>query len=165
MIDVRPVTLADVPGLRDCVGAVAQERRFLAFTQPFSLQETALFVARIVDHGYVQYVADEAGSIVGWCDVTPKAGQAHAHVGVLGMGVLQERRGKGLGTRLMQSALDAARASWEQIELSVYESNRYAQALYRRFGFVERGRWPDGRKVDGVYDDVILMSLSLRGRP
>jgi RimJ/RimL family protein N-acetyltransferase len=41
----------------------------------------------------------------------------------------------------------------------VYASNDAAQALYRRFGFVERGRWPRGRKVDGAYDDVILMSL------
>jgi ribosomal protein S18 acetylase RimI-like enzyme len=164
-IDVRPVTLGDAPGVRECVGRVAGERRFLAVTSAFSLQETALYIARIIDHDYVQYVADDRGSIVGWCDVTPKAGHVHAHVGVLGMGVLEGWRGHGLGTRLMQSALDASRKRWEQVELSVYETNRYAQALYRHFGFVERGRWPNGRKVDGVYEDVILMSAQLNRKP
>jgi putative acetyltransferase len=158
-IEVRPVTLGDVPGVRDCVGQVAAERRSLAVTQPFTLQETALFVARIVDGGHVQFVADDGARIVGWCDVVPKRGNVYAHVGELGMGVRDGWRGRGLGSRLMGAALDAARSRWEQVELSVYASNDAAQALYRRFGFVERGRWPRGRKVDGAYDDVILMSL------
>ena len=165
IIDVRPVTLGDVSGVRDCVGRVAEEKRFLAVTSPFTLQESALYIARIVDLGYVSYVADDAGRIVGWCDIMPKMGHVHAHVGILGMGVLEDLRGRGLGTRLMRASLESARERWEQVELSVYGSNRYAQQLYRRFGFVERGRFPRGRKVDGVYDDVILMSLDLDRKP
>ena len=160
-IAVRPVAFGDIAGLRDCVGAVTLERRFLAFTRPFSLQETALYVARIIDNGYVQYVADDAGRIVGWCDVTPKAGHVHAHVGELGMGVAEGWRGRGLGSRLIDASLKSARQRWEQVHLSVYATNANAQRLYRRFGFVERGRWPRGRKVGGDYDDVILMTLEL----
>jgi ribosomal protein S18 acetylase RimI-like enzyme len=156
---IRPVTLADIAGLRECVGAIAQERRFLAVTQPFTLQETALFVASIVDNGFVQYVADDDGRLVGWCDVTGKRGHVHAHVGVLGMGVLDTHRGQGLGARLMQATLAAARERFEQVELSVYGANTAAQALYRRFEFVECGRYAGGFKVDDRYDDVILMSL------
>lgn len=159
-IAVRPVTLGDVTGLRDCVGEVARERRFLAVTEPFSLQESALFVAGIIDHGYVQYVADDGGRIVGWCDVMAKRGHVHAHVGVLGMGILQRYRGRGLGSRLIDAALLDARRRFEQVELSVYASNAAAQALYRRSGFVECGRYPRGFKVGDRYDDVILMVTS-----
>ncbi|HVE49536.1 MAG TPA: GNAT family N-acetyltransferase [Casimicrobiaceae bacterium] len=158
-VAIRPVTLADVPGVRECVGAVAQEKRYLAVTQPFSLQETALFIARIIEQGFVHHVADDEGQIVGWCDVAAKMGHVHAHVGVLGMGVRDGWRGRGIGTRLLRSVLDSARKRFEQIELSVYATNSVAHALYRKAGFVERGRWPKGRKVDGVHDDVVLMSL------
>lgn len=160
---VRPVTLGDVPGVRDCVGAVAGEHRYLAVTRPFSLQETALYVARIVEAGHPYFVADDAGDVVGWCDVVPKMGHVHAHVGVLGMGLREGHRGRGLGSRLIDATLRAARERFEQVELSVYETNANAQRLYRKFGFVERGRWPRGRKVDGVADDVILMSLLFDG--
>jgi ribosomal protein S18 acetylase RimI-like enzyme len=156
---VRPVTLGDVPGVRDCVGAVAAERMYLAVTRPFSLQETALYVARIVEASHAYFVADDGEAIVGWCDVVPKMGHVHAHVGVLGMGVRDGHRGQGLGSRLIEATLDVARERFEQVELSVYETNANAQRLYRKFGFVERGRWPRGRKVDGVCDDVILMSV------
>jgi ribosomal protein S18 acetylase RimI-like enzyme len=162
-VTVRTVTLGDVPGLRECVGAIAQERRYLAVTQPFTLQESALFVAGAIDRGDVQYVANDGGRIVGWCDVTPKRGHVHAHVGVLGMGVAAAFRGRGIGTRLIETALRAARARFEQVELSVYATNGPAQALYRKAGFAECGRYPRGFKVDGRYDDVILMSLTFEG--
>jgi putative acetyltransferase len=59
----------------------------------------------------------------------PKMGHVHAHVGVLGMGVLAEARGRGIGRSLMQAALAAARERFEQVELSVYASNARAHAL------------------------------------
>jgi ribosomal protein S18 acetylase RimI-like enzyme len=163
-IAIRPVTLGDIPGLRDCVGRIAEERRFLAVTQPFTLQESALFVAGVIDRGDVQYVADEGGRIVGWCDVVAKRGHVHAHVGVLGMGVLAAYRRRGVGTRLIEAALRAARDRFEQVELSVYSANGAAQSLYRNAGFSECGRYPRGFKVDGRYDDVILMSLAFEVR-
>ena len=49
----------------------------------------------------------------------------------------------------------------EKIELQVYASNRPARALYRKFGFAQEGRRIRARKLDGKYDDVILMGKLL----
>jgi ribosomal protein S18 acetylase RimI-like enzyme len=155
------VALGDTASVRECVGAVALERRFLAFTKPFSFVETAFYIARVVDAGHPYFVAIEGTHVIGWCDVTPSRGDVHAHVGVLGMGVLKDWRGRGIGRRLIERTVDAARVHFEQVDLHVYASNAPARALYASIGFIEQGRKRNGRKLDGVYDDDIVMTRFL----
>ena len=156
---VRPITLADVTGFRSCVGAVMRERKFLAYLEPFPLAETAAFVAGNIDKGNPQFVAEDAGRIVGWCDVCRETVPTYAHEGMLGMGVAEDYRGHGLGERLIRATLDAARgAGIERVSLSVYASNTRAAALYRKIGFAREGTRVRGRKLDGAYDDVHMMA-------
>ena len=140
------------------MNAVAAERKYLAFLEPFSLEQMSAFVAANVAQRNPHFVADDAGRVVGWCDVRREPAQAYAHVGLLGMGVLPEYRGRGLGEQLIRSALEAStQAGFEKIELSVYATNPRARALYEKVGFVLEGTKARGRKVDGVYDDVHIM--------
>ena len=84
----------------------------------------------------------------------------YAHEGMLGMGLLPDYRGHGLGERLIRAALDAAtRAGFERVSLSVYASNTRAMALYRKVGFVLEGTRVRGRKLDGAYDDIHMMAF------
>ena len=69
------------------------------------------------------------------------------------------QRGKGLGTQMMKACFDgAARIGLERIELQVYASNKGAIALYRKFGFVTEGTKIRARKLDGHYDDIVIMA-------
>jgi ribosomal protein S18 acetylase RimI-like enzyme len=140
------------------VGAVMKEREYLAFQQPFSLAQTAAFVASNIENGNPQVVADDGGRIVGWCDVRREPIPIYAHEGVLGMGLLPDYRGRGLGKRLLRTALDAARVTgFERVSLTVYGRNTRAAALYHKVGFVMEGSRLRGKKLDGVYDDVHMM--------
>jgi ribosomal protein S18 acetylase RimI-like enzyme len=78
-----------------------------------------------------------ANTVVGWCDVLPnRARIVYAHCGTLGIGLLPEFRGKGIGRKLMQRAIDAAfEFGITRIELTVRESNVNAIALYKSSGF------------------------------
>ena len=155
---VRPIGIADIDGFRACVGAIMREREYLAYVEPFPLVQTAAFVAANIETGNPQFVADDGGRIVGWCDIRRETVPLYAHEGILGMGVLAEYRGRGLGERLLRAALDAARtASFERVSLSVYGRNTRAAALYRKVGFVMEGTRVRGKKLDGVYDDVHMM--------
>jgi RimJ/RimL family protein N-acetyltransferase len=78
------------------------------------------------------------------------------------MGLLEPYRGRGIGERLIRSAIEAARtAGIERIELSVYGRNARAMALYRKVGFALEGTRIRGKKLDGDYDDVHMMGLLL----
>lgn len=76
---------------------------------------------------------------------------------------LPEARGKGLGTRLLQQALDlAAKANLPSVSLRVFSANEGAIRLYKRFGF----RLVDERPVTAhpdinVTGSVYLMSYRL----
>ena len=157
---VRPIALGDVEGFRACVDAVMKERRWLAYVEAFSLSRTAAFVAGNLESGNPQYVADDGGRIVGWCDVCRESIPTYAHCGMLGMGVLPPYRGRGVGARLLAATLAAARErGFERVELSVYAHNTAAQALYRRAGFAHEGTRVRGRKLDGEYADIHMMGL------
>ena len=156
---VRPVGLADSSSLRECVAAVMRERRYLAFTEPFSLEQTTAFVAANLQARNPHWVAVDEKRVVGWCDIRREPIPVYAHCAMLGMGVLDDYRRRGIGERLLRAALaDAKAQAIERIELSVYAQNAHAQALYRKVGFLHEGTRTRGKKLDGAYDDVHLMA-------
>ena len=163
MSEVRIVATGDehVEGFNRCVDAVARERRWLALLEAPPLEASREFVHDVIERGGVHLVAvDATERVVGWCDIARYQREGFRHSGMLGIGLLAEHRGKGLGERLARAALDAARAiGIERVELGVYATNERAIALYERLGFEREGvrrRW---RKLDGVYDDDVVMAV------
>lgn len=119
------------------------------------------FVAGIREANGVHLIAvDESGEVVGWCDVVRFQLEGFRHVGRLGMGLVQQARGTGLGRRLVEATLKSARdRGVERVQLDVFASNVRAIKLYQNLGFVTEGRQRRARKLDGEYDDLILMAL------
>jgi ribosomal protein S18 acetylase RimI-like enzyme len=97
---------------------------------------------------------------VGWCDIVRNPYEGFRHVGRLGMGLLPDYRRRGVGRQLAGQAIEAARQiGIERIELEVFASNTVAIALYRALGFVTEGTKRRARKLDGEYDDNVVMAL------
>jgi ribosomal protein S18 acetylase RimI-like enzyme len=163
MIDIRQISVADAPLFREALDAVCRERKYLAAMEAPSLDRATTFVEANVKAGFPQFVAEADGKIVGWCDAIPgDMDSGTEHIGRLGMGVLKDYRGRGIGRRLLEATIERARSmGLEKIELSVYSSNTAAIDLYRKFGFQDEGLKRRGRWVDGLYDDVLLMALFL----
>jgi RimJ/RimL family protein N-acetyltransferase len=85
---------------------------------------------------------------------------SHAHAGKLGMGIVSAYRGRGLGRRLIETTLHAARdAGIERVELSVHADNSRAVALYEKVGFVREGLARNSVRIDGRYKDAIHMAF------
>ena len=83
----------------------------------------------------------------------------YRHRAYVGISIEQKYWGGGLGSYLMQLAIDQARANgFEQLELGVYSDNRRAIHLYEKFGFERYGIQPRAFKLkDGTYRDEIIM--------
>lgn len=103
----------------------------------------------------------EAGELVGGAGLHPVgASPRRRHAMSLGMQVRPAWQRRGVGTTLLGALCDYA-DHWLgllRLELEVYADNHRAQALYRRFGFVEEGRHRCDTLRDGVYVDSLSMA-------
>ena len=82
------------------------------------------------------------------------------HVGEIGMAVRDDWQGKGVGTALMEAALDLA-DNWlnlTRIELEVYTDNTAGIALYKKFGFKVEGTHRRFAFRNGEYVDAYSMA-------
>ncbi|WP_338371301.1 GNAT family N-acetyltransferase [Treponema bryantii] len=85
------------------------------------------------------------------------------HRAELGISVLKEFWGLGLGKALMNACIQCAKkAGYKQLELNVVAENERAVALYKSFGFVEFGRNPKGfnSRTSG-FQELVYMLLEL----
>jgi len=82
------------------------------------------------------------------------------HAAEIGMAVRDDWQGKGVGSALMQAAVDLA-DKWlniSRLELEVYTDNEPAARLYKKFGFVIEGTLIRFAYRDGQYVDAYTMA-------
>ncbi|HEY0255423.1 MAG TPA: GNAT family N-acetyltransferase [Kofleriaceae bacterium] len=104
-------------------------------------------------------VAERDGELLGELTIraiSPR--RAVAHVASLGMSVRADARGQGVGTALLESAIEWAKtAGIIRIELYVYARNAPAIALYEKAGFVTEGtRRAFIKEGDEFLDDLVM---------
>lgn len=160
-IVIRQITEADIPAFHSALDSVARERLYLARTTAPPLESTTEFVRDNIAANKPQFVACLGERVVGWCDISRgRAEIGRSHVGTLGMGVVRDYRGQGIGEKLMRTTVAAAIAQGvKRIELEVRTGNTAAIALYKKVGFELEGTRRAAGFQDGAYYDLHHMSL------
>ena len=88
-----------------------------------------------------------------------------AHEGVLGISIAKEYRRQGIGKKLIKLVIDEAIKNLPQariITLGVFGNNPLAMGMYKKFGFKEFGKLPEGILYKGQYVDHIYMYKKVR---
>jgi RimJ/RimL family protein N-acetyltransferase len=164
-ITIVPIAAEHIEAFHRMLDAVARERKYLAFLEAPPLEQTRAFIMNNIAKNHIQLVGLAGSELVGWCDVLPKDRPIHAHIGILGIGLLPAFRGKGAGAALMHAVLqETRRRGYTRIELAVRAENKRAITLYEKFGFKREGECRDAVFVDGRYEDLIMMAIVDRSR-
>ena len=159
MPEIRNIEIDDVPEFREALDSVAKERKYLLTLEAPSIERIEKFVSNNLSKGYPQVVAVENKRIVGWADFVPEEKESLRHSAHLGMGVVQEFRGNGIGKALLESVYESAMEyGFERLELEVFSNNERAIKLYEKFGFVLEGIKVNARKIDGEYQNAHIMA-------
>jgi ribosomal protein S18 acetylase RimI-like enzyme len=158
---IEKITEADIDGFRHAVDIVSREKKYLNFIEAPPLEKSRAFVLDNIAKNYPHFVAHADEKVVGWCDINPKISRPTTiHVGELGIGLLPDYRGRGIGRKLMETTIKAGKEyGLTRIQLGVHADNLNALKLYQSLGFEIEGLHKKSIKIDGVYKDDYTMAL------
>lgn len=111
--------------------------------------------------GYFSLVACVEQEVVGQLGLqTFSSRPRRRHAGQIGMAVRDDWQGRGVGSALMQAAIDLA-DKWlnlMRLELEVFVDNEPAIRLYEKFGFKIEGTLVNFAFREGQYVDTYFMA-------
>jgi RimJ/RimL family protein N-acetyltransferase len=162
---VRPARPTDAQGLTELGNAVGSEPGgWLVTTNGWreaADERRYLRAIRRYPNAAV-YVAEDEGEIVGRLSVARDQHPASSHVADVGLMVAASHRRRGIGTALLDAAVQWGReAGVRKLELHVFPWNSAAIALYERYGFVKEGYRRGHYRRGDEYVDAILMAYEL----
>ena len=157
---VRRVTEDDLEAFVGILAAVAEEGQWIASEAPVDVPRRVADLRTRMAGGDMLFLLEEDGRVLG-------GGSLHASlqrgVAMLGMALLADARGRGLGRRLLEAMIEQARENGiARIDLEVFPHNERAIALYETAGFqAEELRREHLLRRDGSRKDVLAMSLKV----
>jgi len=181
-IQAGQATITIRSGLPDDAEALLQGRREEAGASPHlvtqldeiteSVEEQAEWIRKRTDDPNEIFIVAEATRATDTRLIGSLALDVHNrrrlhHRAEFGVTVLKDWRGLGIGTALIQTALDYCRESpnIEILALGVFHTNTKAIALYERLGFTREGADIDYFKVGpNDYADNVIMTKRVKPR-
>lgn len=138
MVSIRTATSRDAASLNSALKALS---RYLGDTH----RATDADLGSALEEGLVHaLIAEEDGIVLGavLVSATFSTVQGCAGAYVSDLWVEESHRDQGLGTGLLEAALEHGRGSWgaQFVSLVVYDENEHAYGFYRSLGFEDHGR-------------------------
>ncbi len=145
------------------IGAETDNLSFGAEGFPISVDEEAEYIRSILkDKKSCSFFTWKNGEIVGDVSLSGLPRRMN-HRAELGLTVLKSEWNKGLGSQLLQKAIEFAKSNdIKIINLEVRSDNLRAIHVYEKFGFRKIGTSPAYFKIADLYIDFDIMYLDLR---
>lgn len=164
-IIIREAIKSDAKNLVAYVDKISSQSDFLTFGPgEFNIsvgQEEAFIESLSTQENALLLVAESEGEIIGNLSFSGGPRPRIAHVGELGISVLAEYWGHGIGTKLMEHLIQWAKESKtiRKVNLRVRSDNHNAIQLYKKLGFIEEGLLTRDFFVNETFYDALSMGL------
>lgn len=160
---IRTARQADLSGLVGIIRQVANEGSYIeAETVADLIDYEEILLRNNSAESRMFFVATVEEQVVGWVHLDlPQTGKLR-HTAKLTVGVLDEYRGGGIGTTLLEKGSTWARENdFEKLYNSVPATNEEARNFLETHGWHTEATREDHYKIDGEYVDEVMMARSL----
>ncbi len=162
---IRPIQIADRVVLQKNIQSVCDENIYLMTNEFIITEEWQRILENAVDeqNRRLLLVSEINGKAVGHLRLFPEwFGPKGSHVGQIGMALIKEFRNQGIGSELLNYAINWAKfVGLKKLTASIFASNERALNLFEKFSFIQEGRKVKQFFVDGGYIDEILYARFL----
>jgi len=157
MLTIRDAVLADAAAIAEIYNQGIAERGATFETEPRTAAEIE---ARLRDQDrYPMIVAEEDGRVIGWAGASSyRPRDCYAGIGEVSVYLDRAARGRGVGRRLLEALVVAARGHgyWKLVS-RVFPFNSASRAVCRACGFREVGTYEKHGRLDGRWLDVVIV--------
>lgn len=163
----RALEMSDLKESREHINKLIAEKAYIAMQKKVSMKREKEWIknelSRIKKGEELTIVALVDNKFSGLAKVWKHPTDANKHVSEIAIG-FSANRGIGLGTRMMQALEEAAKNYFksEVLIIKCFEDNAVAQSLYKKMGFIERGRIPKAVNHYGKYMNELILSKELK---
>ena len=160
---IRPARATDLPAIVAIYNSTIESRASTADLAPVSVASRQAWFAAHHGNRPLYVVEDTDGTIAAWgsfSDYYPRA--AYRISAEISIYVAPERRGNGLGRKLLQEMLQRAPALGIKNVLAViFAHNAASIALLQSQGFVEWGRLPQVCDLQTRLADIVILGKAV----
>ncbi|RXJ04552.1 N-acetyltransferase [Anaerobacillus alkaliphilus] len=165
-MNIREVTPSDAENLINLIKEVESQSTYMLMgagerkTTPEQQQRQLEQIEK--QSNATVFVAEEEGNLVGYMFAIGGTANRTKHSAYLVIGILEQYRGRGIGTSLFKRLDEwALKNNLLRLELSVVTENEAGLALYKKSGFEIEGMKRQSLKIGQDFYDEYLMSKLL----
>ncbi|CAM3523251.1 GNAT family N-acetyltransferase [Paenibacillus lupini] len=160
---IRDAGLADLPRIVEIYNSTIASRQVTADLEPVTVESRMRWYDEHSPDFRPLWVLEDEGNMIAWLSFQSFYGRpAYNATAEVSIYIDQEHRARGIGSFLIQKALEAAPGLGLRTLLGfVFGHNEPSLALLRKFGFEEWANLPKVAELDGVERDLIIVGRKL----
>lgn len=162
----RVAQARDAKAIIGLLNEVAQDSPYLTLAEDgieTTVEEQVALIQRYNEsNNSIMFLAESDDQIVGMATVYPIDNNRQSHVGEIGVSIVREYWGYGIGSILTEELIEFARQSrMKVLTLEVVTENRRAIKLYEKYGFNIVGTLSKRLRHNYHYFDTYVMELMI----
>ena len=149
--------------MREIFNEVLRNSNSIYREEEVTLEERYAWFDEKLEHGFPIFGAYEGDHLIGYAGYgTWRAAQGYRKSVEITIYVDQKRRGKGIGSKLMQTIIEHAKADGYHVMIGAIDAaNQQSIEFHKRFGFVEVARMPEVALKNDQWLTLVFMQKLL----
>ncbi|MBB5324418.1 phosphinothricin acetyltransferase [Anoxybacillus tepidamans] len=156
---IREANHEDLQAIVDIYNETIPTRMVTADLEPVTVESREKWFWEHSADARPLWVVEQTGHVCAWLSFRSFYGRpAYRHTAEIGIYISEAYRGKGIGKRLLQKAIDECpRLQIKTLLGFIFAHNEPSLRLFSHFGFEKWGHLPNVAELDGVERDLIIV--------